>query len=189
MLIRGICYDEKSSFLRGAAGAPALIRQALHSGSMNAFSEDIHDLGDALPAGTDGRAAPRDGQTFKVPQLRNLYTKLSAAVPPFGGSEFTRPPRTRGFGFFHDGFSPDLWQFMEHQDERLDLWKEPHLVAFLLASAAKQSVLLLPAVMLVWDLLVEKRRQAKAAQSAAGPAANRFENGPKAVAARVRQEG
>jgi agmatinase len=44
VLIRGICYDEKSSFLRGAAGAPALIRQALHSGSMNAYTEDLKNL-------------------------------------------------------------------------------------------------------------------------------------------------
>ncbi len=45
VLLRGICYDEKSSFLRGPAGAPALIRKALHSGSMNLFSEGLIDLG------------------------------------------------------------------------------------------------------------------------------------------------
>ncbi len=38
-------------------------------------------------------------------------------------------------------------------------WYAGSLGAFLLASAAKQSVLLLPAVMLGWDLLVEKRRR------------------------------
>ena len=35
------------------------------------------------------------------------------------------------------------------------------MLAFLLASAGKQSVLLLPAVMLVWDVLVERRRNWK----------------------------
>ena len=37
-------------------------------------------------------------------------------------------------------------------------WYAVSLLAFLLASAGKQSVLLLPGVMLAWDLLVERRR-------------------------------
>jgi hypothetical protein len=37
-------------------------------------------------------------------------------------------------------------------------WYASSLLTFLLATAGKQSVLLLPAVMLTWDLLVEKRR-------------------------------
>ncbi len=41
---------------------------------------------------------------------------------------------------------------------RCGWWYASSLLAFLLASAGKQSVLLLPAVMLLWDLLVEKRR-------------------------------
>lgn len=37
--IQGINWDEKSSFQRGPAKAPRLIREALHSGSMNLYSE------------------------------------------------------------------------------------------------------------------------------------------------------
>jgi hypothetical protein len=37
-------------------------------------------------------------------------------------------------------------------------WYAGSLLCFLVASAGKQSVLLLPAVMLAWDILVEKRR-------------------------------
>ena len=44
------------------------------------------------------------------------------------------------------------------RSRRCAWWYAASLLAFLLASAGKQSVLLLPAVMLVWDLLVEKRR-------------------------------
>ena len=52
--LQGICYDEKSSFLRGPAKAPPLIRTHLHSESSNSFSEsgidiskiDIKDHGD-----------------------------------------------------------------------------------------------------------------------------------------------
>lgn len=54
ILIQGIQYDEKSSFQKGPALAPPLIREALHSGSMNLFTENginietsqIEDKGD-----------------------------------------------------------------------------------------------------------------------------------------------
>lgn len=42
----GIPHDASSSFLRGAAGAPTLIRQALASPSSNGWSESLRDLTD-----------------------------------------------------------------------------------------------------------------------------------------------
>ncbi|MTI41678.1 agmatinase [Fulvivirga lutimaris] len=47
IIIQGIQFDEKSSYLRGPALAPPLIRQALHSGAFNMFAENgisIDDL-------------------------------------------------------------------------------------------------------------------------------------------------
>ncbi|MEM9928595.1 MAG: agmatinase [Bacteroidota bacterium] len=54
--LQGIAWDEKSSYQRGPAKAPPLIRKALHSGSMNLGSElgrilneeVLHDAGDFL---------------------------------------------------------------------------------------------------------------------------------------------
>ena len=43
------------------------------------------------------------------------------------------------------------------RSRRWGWWYAGSVLAFLLASAGKQSVLLLPAIMLVWDLLVERR--------------------------------
>jgi arginase len=46
----GVPYDASSSFLRGSAAAPALIRQALRSPAGNSFTErggDLSELGDA----------------------------------------------------------------------------------------------------------------------------------------------
>ena len=40
----GLPYDASSSYLRGAAGAPRLIREALHSPSANSWTEDLRDL-------------------------------------------------------------------------------------------------------------------------------------------------
>ena len=63
----GIPFDEYSSFMRGPAKAPSVIRQTLHNGASNLFAEngvdlDTHprfrDLGDLrLPGGEDAIAA------------------------------------------------------------------------------------------------------------------------------------
>ena len=42
--IQGICYDDKSSFLKGQAKAPPLIRECLHNGSSSYFTESGIDL-------------------------------------------------------------------------------------------------------------------------------------------------
>ena len=44
----GVAFDEKSSFMRGPAEAPAAIRRALASESSNSWSEDGIDVGTAL---------------------------------------------------------------------------------------------------------------------------------------------
>ena len=44
--VLGIPWDEKSSYLRGAAAGPAHIRQALHSSSSNTATESGLDFGD-----------------------------------------------------------------------------------------------------------------------------------------------
>src|SRR5262249_48415235 len=57
----GFCYDDNSSFLRGAAGAPPLIRAALFSDAANLWTESgidlgediFFDAGDVLPASID----------------------------------------------------------------------------------------------------------------------------------------
>ena len=43
--LMGFCSDQNSSFLRGAAGAPPLIREALYSDASNLWSESGIDLG------------------------------------------------------------------------------------------------------------------------------------------------
>jgi agmatinase len=71
----GIPFDEYSSFMRGSAGAPPIIRQMLHNGASNLFAEnginlDGHprflDLGDlTLPAG-DATIAAIDTQIDRL---------------------------------------------------------------------------------------------------------------------------
>ena len=44
IIIQGIQYDQKSSYQQGPMLAPPLIREALHSGSMNLFAENGHSI-------------------------------------------------------------------------------------------------------------------------------------------------
>jgi arginase len=70
-VLLGIPFDAASSYLRGAAEAPAAIRRALHSPSSNLWTEDGVDLGEAgrfidggdidFAAAADPRAAITDG--------------------------------------------------------------------------------------------------------------------------------
>lgn len=46
IILQGICYDEKSSFLRGPAEAPPLIRSIMNNGSANNFTENGVNLDD-----------------------------------------------------------------------------------------------------------------------------------------------
>ncbi|ABF41119.1 agmatinase [Candidatus Koribacter versatilis Ellin345] len=56
----GIAYDEKSSFLRGPAEAPAAIRRALASDSANSWSEDGRDTSLMLEDCGDLRGFSKD---------------------------------------------------------------------------------------------------------------------------------
>jgi arginase len=44
IIIQGIQFDEKSSFQKGPKLAPPLIREALHCGSINMFSENLTSI-------------------------------------------------------------------------------------------------------------------------------------------------
>lgn len=117
ILIRGICFDEKSSFLRGAARAPALIRKALHSGAMNLFSEGLTDLGrlgewdlgDFEPAGY-----------FDITTLTRQHLAGSRKLFTLGGDHSITYPILRAYrekfpalDILHIDAHPDLYQRYE----------------------------------------------------------------------------
>lgn len=117
ILIRGICFDEKSSFLRGAARAPALIRKALHSGAMNLFSEGLTDLGrlgewdlgDFEPAGY-----------FDITTLTRQHLARSRKLFTLGGDHSITYPILRAYrekfpalDILHIDAHPDLYQRYE----------------------------------------------------------------------------
>jgi agmatinase len=118
----GVPWDEHSSFLRGAAGAPPLIRAAMRSPSSNLSTESGLDLGtdarfeDAgdleLPTGAAALAAIEDGVAARL--------ETGARVLALGGDHALSYPVVRAHARRHPGLTlvhfdahPDLYDAFE----------------------------------------------------------------------------
>jgi arginase len=118
----GLPYDASSSYLRGTASAPQLIRQALHSPSANSWTEDLRDLsapgmladaGDlSLAPDTSARAAIEEG----VAALVSSGARLMA----LGGDHSVTYPVLRAINrtykqptILHIDAHPDLYDVFE----------------------------------------------------------------------------
>ncbi|MDP1569520.1 MAG: agmatinase [Vicinamibacterales bacterium] len=115
----GLPYDASSSFLRGAAGAPPLIRQALQSPSSNGWSErgadalrGLEDAGDAeVPAEPAAARAAIEQAVRGV--LARGWRPLS-----LGGDHSVTYPILRAFAGRHAGLT------VVHLDAHGDLYDE-----------------------------------------------------------------
>ena len=121
----GFRSDENSSFLRGAAEAPPLIRRALWSESSNASTEsgvelsetNVHDAGDFAPAaGADASA----GDAFFPTVERAIAGLLERGLSPIslGGDHAVTYPILRAFARRHPRIS------ILHFDAHPDLYDE-----------------------------------------------------------------
>jgi arginase len=70
--VLGIAYDENSSYQRGPADAPPLIRAAFHSESANLWSEDGTDLG--------SDEVFVDAEDIAPSQQQDMFADITAAV-------------------------------------------------------------------------------------------------------------
>ncbi len=119
--ILGVPYDANSSFLRGAALAPARVRETLHSGSSNWTTELRVDLNDGgwLDAG-DVTLAPQPGD---LPALTTAVDELlhqGHRVLALGGDHSVTYPIIRATATHHRPFTilhidahPDLYDSLD----------------------------------------------------------------------------
>lgn len=114
----GVPYDEQSSFARGSAKAPSLIRAAWHSDSTNMYSEDLTLVDDSLiwDAGDIGFALGDD--PFAVIE-RGVGELLEKGFKPIclGGDHSVSYPiakaiaqRHKDLNILHFDAHPDLYQ-------------------------------------------------------------------------------
>ena len=114
----GIPYDSSSSFLRGAAAAPPLIREAMWSPAGNSFSEHGADLAQVADAGDlklsdDGAAARAEIQAGIDRILDNKYRPIA-----LGGDHSITYPIFRAVAKYHRGVT------ILHIDAHADLYDE-----------------------------------------------------------------
>ncbi len=117
----GLPFDGGSSFLRGPALAPPIIRRALASDSSNLWTEDGHDLGAAHALHDLGDLAlPEDGHKA-LPLIESAVSDALAAGHPLvclGGDHSVTYPILRSFHAFHKNLT------ILHFDAHPDLYHE-----------------------------------------------------------------
>jgi agmatinase len=119
----GLPYDASSSFLRGTAAAPPVIRKALHSPAGNSWTEDFRDLSVAgawsdagdltLPPTADARALIEAG-------IAGLLAKGQRPLA-LGGDHSVTYPVLRALGA---AAGPDKQLTILHVDAHPDLYDE-----------------------------------------------------------------
>src|SRR3989454_7308062 len=93
----GLPYDASSSFLRGTAAAPPVIRQALHSPAGNQWTETGVDLGADGALGDAGDvplgSSAADARTKIEESVRTLLEAGGPPIAPGGDHSGTHPDR------------------------------------------------------------------------------------------------
>jgi agmatinase len=114
----GICSDENSSFMRGPAEAPGLIREAFLSESSNSWTENGTDLGRPEIFFDAGDIAPDPALPFGEVISRSVAALLAHGLRPIvlGGDHAISAPvlaameaRHEGLSILHIDAHPDLY--------------------------------------------------------------------------------
>ena len=118
----GFPYDDNSSFMKGAADAPPIVRAALLSDASNLWSESGIDLGDAGLFFEAGDVKPLPGmETFALIE-RSVGSLLSDGLTPIclGGDHSITYPIIRAFSkkypelsILHFDAHPDLYDELQ----------------------------------------------------------------------------
>ena len=120
--IQGLAYDAGSSYQRGPALAPPLIRQALYSGSANLWSENGTDLAAPGLIADQGDLAPSPGQDYfdQVTQATAGLLAQGLRLLSLGGDHSVTFPVVRALAaqssrlsILHFDAHPDLYDEYE----------------------------------------------------------------------------
>lgn len=113
--IQGINYDQKSSYQKGPSLAPKLIREALHAGSMNLFSESGISIENELIIDKGDFAITN---YFEIEEITKTHLKTDTKVFTLGGDHSITYPIIKA----HHNNYPIL--DILHIDAHADLYHE-----------------------------------------------------------------
>ncbi len=110
IIIQGIPYDDKSSFLEGAAEAPEIIREILHSGSSNYYAENgVNTESDQVVDAGDFEI----NEYFEIEQITRKNLK-NGRVITLGGDHSVTYPVVKAFHSVYPKL--DILHFDAHTD-------------------------------------------------------------------------
>ena len=113
IVIQGICYDAKSSYLRGPAQAPTHIRKALLSDATNSFAEDGTDISQ-LQIADQGDFTVTD--YFDIEHRTTQHLASGQKLLSFGGDHSVTYPVVKALSAQHPGLT------LLHIDAHADLY-------------------------------------------------------------------
>lgn len=94
IIIQGIQFDEKSSYQKGPALAPPLIRKALHSGSLNLFAENVISIeNDKIIDKGDFKIS----DYFDIENITEKHLNLNSKVFTLGGDHSITYPIIKAY--------------------------------------------------------------------------------------------
>lgn len=96
--LQGILFDEKSSFLKGPALAPPLIRKAYHSHSANYYAEDGKQIAPEL---FDDKGDFKIDAYFDIENITRQNLRKSIPLLTFGGDHSITFPLIKAFHSFY----------------------------------------------------------------------------------------
>lgn len=111
IIIQGILFDEKSSYQQGPKLAPPLIREALHCGSSNLYTEDLVSIEDTRIA-DKGDFEITD--YFEIEKITEQHLDSNAKVLTLGGDHSIAFPIIKAFSKKYSKF--DILQIDAHCD-------------------------------------------------------------------------
>jgi len=119
-VLLGIPFDANSSYLRGAADAPPLIRQALHCDSSNSSTESGIELDSGIVLDAGDVKLPPDGELAAIEQAVTDLLDQGQSPVCLGGDHSITYPILRAFArrfadltIVHFDAHPDLYEVFD----------------------------------------------------------------------------
>ncbi|MEE9572068.1 MAG: agmatinase [Candidatus Neomarinimicrobiota bacterium] len=114
ILLHGILYDDKSSFLKGVSFAPPIIREKFWSASSNTFSENHIDIKNYIDDAGDKKIS----DYFEIEKIARLHLEKNNKILTLGGDHSITYPIVRAYSKFYNSFD------VLHIDAHPDLYDE-----------------------------------------------------------------
>jgi agmatinase len=121
IIIQGIPYDEKSSFLKGASLAPPLIRKFYHSFSTNYFAENGVDTNSASVI---DKGDLKINDYFEIEEITTKHLEEKAKIITLGGDHSITFPIIKALSKVHPKI--DILHFDAHPDLYDELLEDKH---------------------------------------------------------------